>query len=274
MSMNSNHEHIELLGQLAQLEQQVSILTQALQSKTETVESLEHSLAESQTRLAELEAALNIAQHSLLSLIWMKIAEYRRLLQSGSLGESTVVKLKEIKNLLEVAKSLPVTAKNYFAMNILETASRKLRDTKDDTFNYYQKILSALAIRHGEMLDQFSGNYRHLTDEILHALDQKVLWPIKNARDDLTEIWHAAPGEIKFFWRGKIVNAIHLRAGSAFAEIHKLQVEAQALLTRFARYLKKLFNEMQALISDKLNGANEKSHSETGMDRDMAGSYA
>ena len=40
MSLNPNNEHSELLGQLAHLEQQVSILTQALQMKSETVESL------------------------------------------------------------------------------------------------------------------------------------------------------------------------------------------------------------------------------------------
>ncbi|CCE22566.1 hypothetical protein [Methylotuvimicrobium alcaliphilum] len=273
MSLNPNNEHSELLGQLAHLEQQVSILTQALQTKSETVESLEKSLSESQSRLAELEAALNIAQHSLLSLIWMKIAEYRRLLQGGTLGASTVAKLAQIKDLIEVARSLPVTAKDYFAMNILETGTRKLNDAKVDVLNYYQNILNTLASRHRDMLGQFNGNYRHLTDEILHMLDQKVLWPIKNARDDFKEVWQAAPGEIKFFWRGKIVSPIQQRTGSTFIEIHKLQMEAQVLLSRFARYLKQLFNDMQTLITDKINGVKEKS-TEGSIGRDMTGSYA
>ncbi len=271
MQSNPSLEQSELFGQLAHLEQQVSTLTIALQNKTATVDSLKKSLSESQTRLAELEAALNIAQHSLLSLIWMKIAEYRRLLQGGMLGASTVTKLAQIKDLLEVVRSLPVAAKDYFAMNILETGTQKLRGAKADALNYYQNILNALAIRHSEMLGQFNGNYRHLTDEILHTLDQKVLWPLKNVGDDIKELWQAAPGELKFFWNGKVVKPLQQRAGSAFVEIHKLQVEAQFLLAQLARYLKKLFKDMQSLMTDKINAAKGRGSLEG---ENMTGSYA
>lgn len=274
MQSHPNIEHGDLLGQLAHLEQQVSTLTQTLQSNTQTIESLEKSLSERQSRVAELEAALHIAQHSLLSLIWLKISEYRRLLLSGEINESALSKLTQIKSLLETARSLPVTAKHYFAMNILETGSQKLRDAKIDAFHHYQNLLNTLAIRHSELLGQFNGNYRHLLDEILHTLDQKILWPIKNVRDDIKEFWQEAPEEIKFFWHGKIVRPAQQLTGSAMVEVHKLQLDIQAVLTRFARYLKKLFHDIETLIADKISAVKEKGHFETDNRQDMTGTYA
>lgn len=274
MQSHPNIEHSDLLGQLAHLEQQVSTLTHALETKCGTIESLEKSLSEKQSRVAELEAALHIAQHSLLSLIWLKISEYRRLLTNGNINGSALTKLTQIKNLLEITRALPVTAKQYFAMNILETGEKKLRNAKADVFDHYQTVTHALATRHRELLDRFSGNYRHLLDEILHALDQKILWPIKNIRDDIKELWQESPEEIKFFWQGKIVRPAQQWANSARVEIHKLQLDAQAVLARWARYLKKLLSDMQTMIADKINAAKEKGNFESDIRQDMTGTYA
>lgn len=134
--------------------------------------------------------------------------------------------------------------------------------------------MHALATRHGELLDQFSGNYRHLLDETLHTLDQKILWPLKNARDEIRELRQESPEEIKFFWQGKIVRPLHRLAQSALVEAYKLRLDAQAVVPRWSRYMKKLFNDVRAMITDKIYVAKDKGPSDSGIGQDMTGAYA
>lgn len=269
MQAAATADYGDLIGQLTHLEQQVSSLTQSLQTKTASIEQLEKSLSDKQQRIAELEAALHIAQHSLLSLIWLKIAEYRRSLASGVDHDRLFNQLTRIDELIETARSLPVSVKNYVSMNILDTGKARLEQTKIDIFDYYRRTVESLTAHYRKTLAHLEGG---LLDEAHHAFDRKIVWPVKNVRDDLSDLWQAAPDEIKFFWQEKIAYPAQRLGNTVARELRKLQIDAQATVTKITRYLKNLFNDLQNKLLQKIDQT--LGGGPIGQDGPMTGTYA
>ena len=280
MEKNTTEEKGDLWGQLAHLEQQVSLLTSELQARSETIELLERSLNEKQRHISELEAALRVAQQSMLDLAWDNVQHYQQQLWAGVSRNLTESKLAQLRQLLELIRSFPALLRHYIEIRIIEPGRHFVRiavttigAVRGDSAAYYQNTLNTLVLKYNLGIKQLTEFFARFIEEAQHLLDHRVCWPIKNAWEDLNEFRKELPSEAGFLLREKIIRPAWQYVGRLSVNFSKAQIEIQGLIDNFLRLAQPLWSRWYKRVSGKIKSFKD-SHSFGPHDRGMTGSYA
>lgn len=270
----------DLLGQLTKLEQQVSALSSEIRAKSETIEILERSLNEKQLHISELEAALRVAQQSMLDLAWDNVQHYQQQIRAGISRSLTDPKFAQFTKLLELIRSFPTLSRQFIEIRIVNpgrhfvpVASKNIDAVKGDSTWYYQNTLKIIISKYRLSLERIKALFALFIEETQNFVDQKVLWPIRNACDDVNEILHEAPAEARFLLKEKVVKPLWQYFWSLSVRFSKVQIEVQSLTSNIRRSLQPLLSRWYDIVTGKIKDFKD-SQGFGSHDRGMSGNFA
>ncbi|MGR9044791.1 MAG: hypothetical protein ACU83N_05805 [Gammaproteobacteria bacterium] len=280
MEKIKSDEKGELWGQLAHLEQQVSLLTSELQARAETIELLERSLSEKQRHISELEASLRVAHQSMLDLAWDNIQHYQQKLWAGVSRNLTDSKLAQLRNLLELIRSFPELTRHYAEVRIIEpsrhfvkVAINTVEAVRGDSTAYYQHAINTLVSKYRMGVKQLIEFFARFIEEAQHLFDQRVCWPIKNVWEDINETMKELPSEAGYLLQQKIVRPVWQYVGRLSVKFSKLQIEFMALVAKLRQVVQPLLSDWHRIVTGKIKSFKD-THSFGSHDQGMTGSYA
>lgn len=280
MDKNTSDDNSDLLGQLAQLEQKVSKLSSELQARSETIELLERSLNEKRLHILELEAALRVAQQSMLDLAWDNVQRYQQQIWAGISHQLTDPKFAQLRNLMESIRSFLMLIRQFTEIGIIKPGRyfvhivmENIDAIRGDPTSYYQNTLNVIVSKCHMRLKQINAFFAQFIEEVQAIIDQKVLWPIKNAYEDINEILKEVPSEAGFLLQNKIVRPVWQHAGGLTIKFSKVHIEVQRLIANVRRSVQPMLSRWYNIIIGKIKSFKD-THSSGSSDRGMAGTYA
>lgn len=272
----------DFLGQLAHLEQQVSVLSSELQARSETIELLERSLNEKRLRISELEAALRIAQQSMLDMAWDNIRHCPQQIWAGIGRNLTGPQFARLREFLELIRSSWVSARQFTETYIIspgrhlaEVIMRNIEAMRDDSASYYQNILNVIVSMYRMGLKQINVFFAQSIEEAQTMIDQKVLWPVRNAYEDVHETLRTMPSEAGFILQNNIVRPLRQYAGGLSIKYSKVHIEVQSLVADVRRMLQPWLSRWYNIVTGKIKSFNDAhSFGTSDPDQSMTGTYA
>ncbi|MGR9114708.1 MAG: hypothetical protein ACU85E_03005 [Gammaproteobacteria bacterium] len=270
----------DLWGQLAHLEHQVSVLSSELQSRSETIELLERTLNEKQLHISELEAALKVAQQSMLDLAWDNVQHYLQQMRAGIGHNLADPKWAQLRDLLELIRSFPASIIRFTEVRIIQqgryfvkVAIDHVAAIRSDSASYYRNTLNVIVAKYRMGLEQIMAFFARFFDEVQNTIDQKILWPIKNVYEDINEALKDAPSEFRLLFRDKVVKPASQTLGMLSVKYSKLQIEVHSLLARLGHSVQPFLNHWYKIVTDKIKSFKD-SHGFGASDQGMTGTYA
>ncbi|PKM13518.1 MAG: hypothetical protein CVV13_00965 [Gammaproteobacteria bacterium HGW-Gammaproteobacteria-3] len=270
----------ELFEQLAELEQKVSTLSSELITRSETIALLERSLSEKQSHISELEAALRVAQQSMLNLAWDSVQHYRQQIKVGISRSLTEPKFVQLMKLLELIRSFPAQSQHFAEIRIIEPGRRLGRITlntitaiKSDSVGYWQNTRDGLMSKCRMSLQQLNAFFARFIEEAQTVIDTQVLWPAKNAYEDIHGFLHEAPAEAKFLLLNKIVTPAWHFLWALSAQYHKIQVQIQSLIAQLKDSAQPSLSRCYDHVNSKIKHFKD-THSFGAPNHPMSGTYA
>lgn len=280
MDKHTTGDKSELLGQLGHLERQVSALSSELQARSETIEILERSLNEKRLHISELEMALRVAQQSMLDMAWDNVQHYQQQLWSGISRQLTGPKFAELRQLLELIRSFPERTSHYVDIRIIkpgnhfvQVAVKNIDMMTGDSASYYQNTLNAIVSKYHMGKKQLNEFFVRFIEEAQNFIDQKVVWPIKNGYEDMSETLKEMPSEARLFFQDKIFRQAGQYAGGLSVQYSRVQIEAQGLIANVRRAMQPVLSHWYNIIAGKIKSLID-SQGGGSSGASMAGTYA
>ena len=197
----------DLLTKLARLEDQVSVLSAELAFKDESINTLNQSLSSRQTQISELEAALVIAQQTLIIKTKERIENLKQRIQSQMYDKALTPALEQIQQQVETLKKFIHDSKDFMNKKIhllnsnIHSTSEMLQQWPAKTREHLEKNVVEKQKAYINELVAKLNEYLQIT---LNLAEQKVIIPASSLYADTLATAKNVPGQFKDIYQNKL----------------------------------------------------------------------
>lgn len=252
MATTDSANQSELLAKLARLEEQVTALTLELEAKKRLTHTLEESNSEDRKKIADLEAALIIAQKSMLSRTTEIIRTYQQEIKSSFHNFALKSGVDQVQSLVDSVTQLTKQSKELFDRNFnllksgLQTVSEQMYQWPSLGKEYVDTVLlKKIKLQINELIQQINRFSMNLT----RFTETKLIMPVSFIYKDSLSSIQALPEKIKYSL-GNYFSDPKAYSNFSVAAKDKVVTTLQEMFEMISKGIKKLNQSIRTYVDE------------------------